>query len=41
MAVREDILRIFPEDMRDRWRHVAECGERLEEIRDRAGRARV
>ena len=38
MAVREDILRIFPEDMRDRWRHVAECGERLQEIRIRAGR---
>ena len=38
MAVREDILSIFPEGMRDRWRQAAECGERLQEIRLRAGR---
>ena len=38
MAVREDILRIFPESMRDRWEKSAEEGERLQEIRLRAGR---
>ena len=38
MAVREDILRIFPESMRSRWRRAAACGERLQEIRIRADR---
>ena len=38
MAVREDILRIFPESMRNRWRRAAACGERLQEIRIRADR---
>lgn len=38
MAVREDILRIFPEAMRNRWKQAAEQGERLQEIRLRAGR---
>ena len=38
MAVREDILRIFPESMRSRWRRAAAFGERLPEIRIRADR---
>ena len=38
MAVREDILRIFPERMRERWRRAAAFGDRLQEIRLRAGR---
>ena len=38
MAAREDILGIFPEGMRNRWRRAAEYGDRLQEIRLRAGR---
>ena len=38
MTVREDILRIFPERMRERWRRTAAFGDRLQEIRLRAGR---
>lgn len=38
MAEKRDILYIFPEEMRSRWRMLATCQEELREIRLRAGR---
>ena len=36
MTSEEDVLRIFPEEMRGKWRKAAGYAERLQEIRLRA-----
>ena len=38
MTQREDILRIFPERMRPRWKKTAGFAQQLQEIRLRVGK---